>query len=403
LIDAKPGEEDARVSVTHRSVLEGTRLFRGLTPEQLADIAAIWEKRVYQPGEHLLREGEPDDFVYVLVEGVVHLVKNTSFDSAPSRIGELRAGDTIGELKIVDRQPSTASVVAATKVTVVAIDLDVFDRHEALAEARAVVWRNVGQILAERLQRTSITGADAIHRELAESEARAYAGRVMLIMCGSLAVYQLVLAAVALVPAARRPPNTILSFALILWTAIPVLLGLRRSPFSLEAYGLTWRNGWRQAGQALAWTTPLLLVLLLVKIVLIHTVPAMSGRPVFDPAAVFDGRAPNWGFYALAILLYSVHSPIQEFVARAGLQGSLQLFLRVPRGRVSWKAILIANLVFASAHSYLGFWFCAAAFIPGLFWGWLFAWQGSLLGVTVSHIAVGLWGLFVLGLQGVHG
>jgi len=135
-----------------------------------------------------------------------------------------------------------------------------------------------------------------------------------------------------------------------------------------------------------------------VKLVLTRMVPSMAGRPLFDPAALFAGGSVDWGFFAVAVLLYALHTPIQEFVARAGLQGSLQQFLRVPAGHADWKSIIISNIVFASAHTYLGFWFSMAAFASGLLWGWIFARQGSLVGPIVSHLAVGYWVLFALGL-----
>ena len=124
---------------------------------------------------------------------------------------------------------------------------------------------------------------------------------------------------------------------------------------------------------------------------------------VLDPTAVFAGRPFDWGFFALAMLLYAVHAPLQEFVVRAGLQGSVQHFLRVPPHRVDWKAIVISNLLFAAGHGLMGFWFSAASFVPGLFWGWMFAKQRSLIGVTISHIAVGWWALFALGLHAMIG
>jgi CRP-like cAMP-binding protein len=261
---------------THREILLSSALLRGLTPAQVDGLAALWEERIYAPGDYLLREGEADAFVYVLLEGRAELIKNTSLGARPSRIGELRVGDTFGEVKIVDRQPSSASVVAATQVSVVALDLDVFDRHTALAEARATVWRNVGQILAERLRRTSITGADAIHRELAESEARAYAGRFLVFMFAMIAILELAISALGLVPRIHRPPDSILSFVFILGSALFVILLLRRTPFTLESYGLTFRRGWAHAGQALAWTTPVLVVLLLVKVALMRWVPSRA-------------------------------------------------------------------------------------------------------------------------------
>jgi membrane protease YdiL (CAAX protease family) len=94
---------------------------------------------------------------------------------------------------------------------------------------------------------------------------------------------------------------------------------------------------------------------------------------------------------------------VQELVARAGLQGTLQNFIPTPPDHINWKAIVVSNLLYSSAHSYIGFWFCVAAFVPGLFWGWMFAKQRSLVGVTVSHIAVGLWAIFALGVHAIIG
>lgn len=393
--ETREGRESSRAR--HRGILLSSQLFRGLTPLQIDRLAAIWEERAYAPGECLLREGQPDHFVYVLLEGRVELVKTTPLGTRLSRIGELRVGDTFGEVKIVDPQPSSASVVAASEVTVVAIDLDVFDRQAQLADARAIVWRNVGQILAERLRRTSVTGADAIRRELAESEARAYGGRFLLFVFCIIAVPQLAFSAVALIPAARQPPDTLLSFAFIIWTVIPVWLALRQSPFPLKSYGLTLEGGWTHALRALGWTIPLLLLLVLVKIAAVHWVPSMAGRPLVDP------RVTEWRPFALAMLIYAIHAPFREFVGRAVLQGSLQHFLRVPAGRINWKAIVMSNLLFASGQGFHGLGFSVASFAVGLFWGWLFARQGSLIGVTVSHIVVGWGGLFALGFRAMFG
>ena len=386
--------------MSDREILTASTLLRGLTPSQVERLVALAEERRYEPGEHLLREGEPDAFVYVLLAGRAALVKATSSGAELSQIGELQIGDTFGEVKIVDRQPSSASVVALTRVTALAIDLDVFDRQEGLAEARATVWRNVGQILAERLRRTSITGADAIQRELAESQARVYAGRFFIFVFCTLAVIQFVFSTLLLVPTARRPPTFLLSFAVIIGMGIPVGFSLRRSPFARESYGLTLRHGWAHAREALAWTAPLLVLLLLLKVIGARWVPALAGRPLLDPGAVLEGEAFHWPAFIIAMLLYGAHSPLQEFIARAAFQGSLQHFLHVPPARVDWKVVWMSTLLFASSHVFLGFWFAVATILPGLFWGWMFARQRSLVGVSVSHIVLGWWAFFVLGLQG---
>jgi membrane protease YdiL (CAAX protease family) len=134
---------------------------------------------------------------------------------------------------------------------------------------------------------------------------------------------------------------------------------LIRTPFSLESYGLTTRRAWRVALQAFVWTTPILLFLLILKLALMRWEPWMVGRTVLDPGAIFVNRG---GFvlklFLLYVVIYIIHSPLQEFIARTGLQGTLQHFTPVPPGRVNWKAIVVSNLIFATAHTYLGLWFC---------------------------------------------
>jgi hypothetical protein len=285
----------------------------------------------------------------------------------------------------------------------VSIPLDVLARAPGLAEAHATVLQNVGRILAHRLRDTTGHEADAQYRELAESRARVYAGRFILLMFGMLASYQLALSALALVPAAWRPSGAILSSVFVLWTVGPVALALRRSPFTLRSYGLTLENARSDAVSAALLTIPLLAGLLLFKLAAVRWVGGMADRPLFDPTAMFWGRPFDLGAFLLFAVVYCIHTPLQEFVARGGLQGTLQQLLPSPPGRTNWKAIVISNLLFASAHVYIGFWFCVAALFPGLFWGWLFSRQRSLVGVTVSHLLVGFWAMFALGLNAIFG
>jgi membrane protease YdiL (CAAX protease family) len=363
----------------------------------------VCRQRSFAPGEFILREGDSDPFVYILADGLAQLTKNTSFSADQIPLAELRTGEVLGELKIVDPQPSSASVVAATQVSAVAIDIEAFLGSVALAAARAKVIGNIGKILASRLRARTSQGADAVERELEANRARAYAGRFIILMFAMIATYQLALSVLAVVPPQARPKLPILSIVFVIWTVIPTALSLRNTPFSLESYGLTLRSGGRVALQALLWTIPLLVIVLLLKLAAIDLVPGMAVHPLFDPAALFAGRPFILSFYIFAFVLYCIHSPLQEFVARAGLQGALQHFNPVPHGRINWKEIVISNLVFASAHCFINLWFAIAVFVPGLFWGWMFAKQRSLIGVIVSHLILGLWALFVLGIHDLVG
>jgi membrane protease YdiL (CAAX protease family) len=151
------------------------------------------------------------------------------------------------------------------------------------------------------------------------------------------------------------------------------------------------------------WTIPVLAVIAALKFAWLRWMTASQGQLMFNPADLFPRRPFDLLVYLSAMGTYSAFVPLQELVARAGLQGTLQHFAPTPPNTVNWKAILISNLLFSAAHAFIGFWFCVAAFVPGIFWGWMFAKQRSLIGVTVSHIMVGVWALFVLGVRSVVG
>ena len=57
--------------------------------------------------------------------------------------------------------------------------------------------------------------------------------------------------------------------------------------------------------------------------------------------------------------------------------------------------------MFCATHLHMSSTFALLVVVPSVFWGILFARQGSLIGVSISHVLIGLWTLFVLGLPGL--
>jgi membrane protease YdiL (CAAX protease family) len=55
--------------------------------------------------------------------------------------------------------------------------------------------------------------------------------------------------------------------------------------------------------------------------------------------------------------------------------------------------------MFSVNHLHMSFLFAALAFLPGIFWGILFNRQRHILGVTLSHFAIGAFVFFVLGVR----
>jgi CRP-like cAMP-binding protein len=385
------------------SFVEAAPLFAGLDDAERVALRRLFSVRACAPGETLVLEGETDTHVYVLAGGRARVVKRSADGDETHEVAILGDGDTIGEMKLADFRPNSATVIAVDRLTAWALDVEALARRPELANARATILANVARILAARLRRNTEVAAEAMHNELRESRARVSAAQFVVYLFALLATYSLGVSLMQEISADVRPSQTIVSAVGIFCFTIPIYFLVTRSPFPRAAYGLTLVR-WREvAVEAVLYTIPVLVALALIKLAFITWSPGLAGEPLIRFDAVFGGRPFDLRFYALAVFLYAALAPVQELFNRAGLQGSLEKFLRVPAGRTNWPAIITSNLIFASLHTYIGVRFAAAAFLPGLFWGWLYDRQRSLVGVSVSHAMVGVWALFVLGYQVILG
>ncbi len=87
-------------------------LFSELSPSAFVDVLSSMTLRVVRAGETLLREGEPGDSMFIVVQGAMRVER-------PSRLGgmetlvTLRAGTFVGEMALWTRAPRLATVTAA--------------------------------------------------------------------------------------------------------------------------------------------------------------------------------------------------------------------------------------------------------------------------------------------------
>jgi membrane protease YdiL (CAAX protease family) len=170
----------------------------------------------------------------------------------------------------------------------------------------------------------------------------------------------------------------------------------------MARFGLTLQNWQKKSLQAIVYTLPLMLFFLAVKVDVVffsenvRHVALFSGPSEFSINGEF---APL--FYTLTLIAYALFSPVQELITRCALQTTFFLFLPGSEVFRKWNAIILSNLIFSAVHSHMSLTFAVVAFLPGLFWGWLFHKQRSLIGVSISHILLGVWVLFILGVKAV--
>ncbi len=190
--------------------------------------------------------------------------------------------------------------------------------------------------------------------------------------------------------------STFVDIALIGLFTIVIFIFIKKSSYSFATFGLTLTNWRKHVREATLLTLPILIFFVFLKWGLITFVPAYSHIPLFNLGAAFTDIEFTLTIFTGTVVIYIVFCFIQEFIARGGLQSAFHLLLPDGKGK-TFKAILLSNLLFAVAHTHIGTVFALAAFIPGLFWGWMYARQTSIIGVSVSHILIGVWVLFILG------
>ena len=121
-------------------------LLAGLTPEELAALAALGTTRTYRRGEKIVGAGEPATSLFFLQSGVVHVTLSDGV-----RLATLTAGMAFGEMALLEPRRS-ADVLADASATAVEIPIGEFERfRDTHPKAGERIMRNLAQILAERL------------------------------------------------------------------------------------------------------------------------------------------------------------------------------------------------------------------------------------------------------------
>jgi serine/threonine-protein kinase len=121
--------------------------------EQFLEGGGWFETREYREGESIVTEGDPGDRAYIIERGYCDVFKN-----GPEKrtcVRRLGPGDVFGETAVLTREPRTASVVAASDVTLKLITGDSLNRELDRNPWLAAFVRSLANLFHETDQRLS--------------------------------------------------------------------------------------------------------------------------------------------------------------------------------------------------------------------------------------------------------
>jgi len=135
-------------SLIEASALKDYSLFGGLLPDEIESIRPLMGSASYAAGTEILREGDPNDRIYFILEGCVNIEKGGV------SLVRLREGDTFGEMEFLDVMPAAATVRSLVPSTVATIrNHALHELSKASMRAFAMIVMNLARDLSRRLRR----------------------------------------------------------------------------------------------------------------------------------------------------------------------------------------------------------------------------------------------------------
>ncbi len=139
-----------------QSLLLNNSLFSQLNDDQLETLLKYMQHHYLEGGKVVFKEGAHGNYVCFVLEGKLEVTKGGGAGIEPVQIASLGAGESVGEMSIIDGLTRSATVRAVEDTQLMILKRDDFNRlfNEEPAIA-AKILRSVARMLSLNLRRTS--------------------------------------------------------------------------------------------------------------------------------------------------------------------------------------------------------------------------------------------------------
>jgi CRP-like cAMP-binding protein len=134
-----------------------TRFFSDFSREDVQMLAGFMQVYRAEPGQMIIREGDIDDYMLLIVQGKVDIVK-TDKRGAIQPMTSVGPGLTLGEMSMIDGEPRFATCIAEEATTFAVLSRDSMVRiilEEPSLGAKLLI--KLVTLLSQRLRQTSST------------------------------------------------------------------------------------------------------------------------------------------------------------------------------------------------------------------------------------------------------
>lgn len=364
----------------------------GINTQEISLLSKYIHDEVYSAGTIILEEGIVIDYAILIQSGAIvskKRVLNSNFKIPMNRLSD---GDIISELFLKNDPDSTMEYKAISEAVIIKIDIPSIKKDKAL--------KNVYVKIIEYL----VAHNYSEHRhQIIENKAvreffRRFINRSLIIIC----LYTLCLPIISDVVGNQylNAVTAVISIALFLMA----LTLFHDTQVPLTFFGLNSNNLWRSVRESAIISIIFCATATIVKYLFLTFGYLSSDFVLFENNTGFSSSFEIDSYKLLYLsLLYVSICPIEEFIIRGLLQTSFYYFCSGKKIERVIISICISNLLFSMIHTHHSFIVAIGAILPGVMWGYMYYKQKSLVGVTLSHIIIGYYIIYVLGTAGfVH-
>ncbi|MBN1656199.1 MAG: cyclic nucleotide-binding domain-containing protein [Deltaproteobacteria bacterium] len=147
------------------NLLATAPLFKPLDADQRRDLIKRFCAYDAEPGAELIREGQAGRGLFLVLRGEMEVAKYEN--GTRIVLATLSSGDVFGEISLLSDEPTTATVTAKEKSTVLFLGRDYFQR---LIEAIPEIKRYISRISEERLMDQLLDQANEDTNEIEEAD-----------------------------------------------------------------------------------------------------------------------------------------------------------------------------------------------------------------------------------------
>jgi potassium efflux system protein len=142
--------------------LDAIELFKPLTREDRRVIADSCTAATYQADDIIIRKGDTDNSLFIIVSGVVS-VMDTDGRGRFIELARLSSKDCFGEMSLLTGEPRSATIKALTAVDVINVPKEAI---EPILRAKPELSETLGRIMADRQHSKEVfVGADGKEKE----------------------------------------------------------------------------------------------------------------------------------------------------------------------------------------------------------------------------------------------